>query len=96
MYSQQEVYRQQILSRLQMWERELRELRNGIQKLDGDVRSRCEAWLMEVEARNRDVFNCYADLLAAEKNHWDEKRAALDAAAAQMETKIMDYVLRAA
>ena len=96
MYSQQEVYRQQILSRLQIWERELVQLRSGIGKLDGDVRSRCEAWLLEVEVRNRDVFNCYADLLAAEGNHWDEKRVALDAAADQMELTIMDYVLRAA
>src|SRR5262245_9363229 len=95
MYSPQEIYRKQMLSRIQMWESELAQLRTGIGKLQGDVRLRCDAWLIEVEARNRQVFNCYADLLGSETGKWDEKRALLDAAADQMQSKLMDFAIQA-
>lgn len=92
---EREIYRKQVLDRVQRWESNIIHLRAAIRKLEGNARLRCETRLHGLEKGNRNVFGRYADLLLADDITWDERRAALDAAGDELEGLFIDFAMNA-
>ena len=91
METNKENYRQWMLGQIQLWEGAIAELRDDIEKLDGEAHLEGHRLLWELDKRNRELFSNYEDMMLAGENGWEKHREKVDAAAAKVQDLLYRY-----
>ena len=89
-----ELYRQHMIDQIHAWEGHVAYLNASLPLLEGPARREFDHRLRDLQRCNRIVFLRYKNLLMAHNDdQWEEAQLDLDAAAANMQELLDEFIL---